>query len=99
MSNCFVSADILLPDFNKISGEKWAVVACDQFTSQPEYWEKAGEVVGSEPSALNLILPEAYLNQQDSLLPKISAHMSEYCSNIFKLHENTYIYVTKETTL
>jgi len=95
MSNCFVSTDILLPDFNKVSGEKWAVVACDQFTSQPEYWEKAAEIVGDEPSALNLILPEAYLNKQDILMPKISVHMKEYCKNILELHANTYIYIER----
>lgn len=95
MSNCFVSADILLPDFNKVSGEKWAVVACDQFTSQPEYWEKAAEIVGDEPSALNLILPEAYLNKQDILMPKISVYMKEYCKNILELHANTYIYIER----
>ena len=95
MSNCFVSADILLPDFDKVSGEKWAVVACDQFTSQPEYWEKAAEIVGDEPSALNLILPEAYLNRQDALLPKISEHMLQYCNDVFELHKNTYIYIER----
>ena len=95
MSNCFVSTDILLPDFNKVSGEKWAVVACDQFTSQPEYWEKVTEIVGNEPSALNLILPEAYLSQQDAFLPKISAYMLQYCKDILKLHTNTYIYVER----
>lgn len=95
MANCFVSADILLPDFNKVSGEKWAVVACDQFTSQPEYWEKAANIVGDEPSALNLILPEAYLNQQDALMPKISAHMVDYCNDVLELHPGTYIYVER----
>ena len=95
MSNCFFAADILLPDFKKVDGTKWAVVACDQFTSQPEYWEKAAEIVGDEPSALNLILPEAYLDKQDVLMPKISAHMSEYCNGILGLHANTYVYVER----
>ena len=36
MNKCFSAADILLPDFNKVDAEKWAVVACDQFTSEPE---------------------------------------------------------------
>lgn len=40
---------------------KWAVVACDQFTSQPEYWEEASRIVGKAPSTLKMILPEAYL--------------------------------------
>ena len=45
MQACFLPADILLPDA-AADFEKWAVVACDQFTSQPEYWRKAAEIVG-----------------------------------------------------
>ena len=48
-------ADILLPRDADMS--KWAVVACDQFTSQPEYWEEADRIVGDAPSTLRLILP------------------------------------------
>lgn len=39
---------------------KWAVVACDQYTSQPEYWEQARALIGDAPSTLDLILPEAF---------------------------------------
>lgn len=52
--------EILLPD-QTIDLEKWAVIACDQFTSQPEYWQKVREIVGDSPSTLNMILPEVYL--------------------------------------
>ena len=45
--------------------EKWAVVACDQYTSQPEYWERVREIAGDEPTTLDLILPEAFLGQPD----------------------------------
>ena len=38
---------------------RWAVVACDQYTSQPEYWEKARQIIGDAPTTLDLILPEA----------------------------------------
>ena len=55
--NCFFPADILLPDFDKNSGTKWAAVACDQFTSEPEYWEAAANIAGDEPSSLNLLIP------------------------------------------
>jgi len=41
---------------------KWAVIACDQFTSQPEYWQQVEEIVGEAPSTFNLILPEVYLD-------------------------------------
>lgn len=42
--------------------EKWAVVACDQYTSQPEYWEELDAFVGTAPSTLRMILPELYLS-------------------------------------
>jgi hypothetical protein len=42
---------------------KWAVIACDQFTSQPEYWQKVETLVGDKPSTYNLILPEVYLEK------------------------------------
>ena len=44
---------------------KWAVIACDQYTSQPDYWEKADAYVGNAPSTLRLTLPEIYLEQPD----------------------------------
>ncbi len=59
----FTPADILLPQ--NCSYEKWAVVACDQYTSQPEYWQRVGEFVGSAPSSLRLILPESCLEGPD----------------------------------
>jgi len=53
-------ADILLPKPG-IDLQKWAVIACDQFTSQPEYWEKVAALVGEAPSTFHMILPEVYL--------------------------------------
>ena len=53
----FYPADILLPKDADMT--KWSVVACDQFTSQPEYWQAVEETVGDAPSTLRLILPEA----------------------------------------
>ena len=58
----FRPADILIP---KTDMQAWSVVACDQFTSEPEYWEKVYETVGDKPSALRLILPEAELGVKD----------------------------------
>ena len=56
--------DILLPrpetDF-----QKWAVIACDQYTSEPEYWKKVKEIVGNSPSTFNMILPEVYLGKSE----------------------------------
>ena len=45
--------------------QKWAVIACDQFTSEPEYWEKVCRLVGDAPSTYNLVLPEVYLGKPD----------------------------------
>lgn len=58
-------ADILLPTPGIELG-KWAVIACDQFTSEPEYWQSVEEIVGDTPSTLNLILPEVYLEHAES---------------------------------
>ena len=60
----FSAADILLPG-KGIEMEKWAVVACDQYTSEREYWEDADNFVGNSPSTLRMILPECYLEDSD----------------------------------
>ncbi len=57
-------ADILLPDMNA-DMKKWAVIACDQFTAQPEYWKRVEDYVQDAPSTLRLIYPEIYLNTDD----------------------------------
>ena len=77
MQACFLPADILLPD-DAADFEKWAVVACDQFTSQPEYWRKAAEIVGDAPSTLNLVYPEAYLAEGDARIAAIRQAMEDY---------------------
>lgn len=94
--SCFVPADILLPDFTKIDGKKWATIACDQFTSQPEYWRDAEEIAKNSPSALNLILPEAYLDREDELLAKIAESMTAYVNDkILEEHPATMIYIER----
>jgi hypothetical protein len=62
---------------------KWAIVACDQYTSQPQYWEKVKELVGDNPSTLKLIIPEAYLEELDQVQAAntIRAQMEEYLDN------------------
>lgn len=59
---------------------KWAVVACDQFTSQPEYWQQARAYIGDAPSTLDLILPEAFLGKPDEpeRIAAIRQKMREY---------------------
>ena len=81
------SADILLP---KKDFEKWSVIACDQYTSEPEYWAETEEIVGENASALRIILPEAYLTDDDSeKIAEINKNMIKYLnSDVFNLFEN-----------
>jgi len=67
--------EVLLPR-QGLDLTKWAVVACDQYTSEPEYWNKVQECVGEEPSTLNLIYPEVYLGGAgpDSRIARIPEH-------------------------
>lgn len=60
---------------------KWAVVACDQYTSEPEYWADARAFIGDAPSTLDLFLPEAFLGEPDEgeRIAKIRANMRRYC--------------------
>ena len=60
MSNCFNPANILLPN-DCIDMEKWSVIACDQFTSQADYWDAVEKYVADAPSTLNVVFPEIYL--------------------------------------
>ena len=62
---------------------KWAVVACDQFTSEPEYWEKVEEIVGDAPSTLRLMLPELYLDKpgEAEKIKDIRAAMDKYLAD------------------
>ena len=55
---------ILLPD-EKTNMKKWAVVACDQFTSDAKFWSDVEKTVGNAPSTLHMILPEIYLKDDD----------------------------------
>ena len=59
---------------------KWAVIACDQYTSQPEYWAETDRIVGDAPSTLRLTLPEVYLEDADvaSHIERIHKTMQQY---------------------
>ena len=95
MNRCYKSADVLLPDFKKYAPEKWAVVACDQFTSEPEYWARVEETVGEAPSTLNIILPEVYLAETETRLDGINARMLDYEKEILQSREDSMIYVER----
>ena len=96
----FKRADILLPRFSKESEKmkKWSVVACDQYTSEPEYWQAVNECVGDSESTLRITVPEIYLNDADieDRIKNTNAVMAEYMQkDIFAEYKNTYIYVER----
>lgn len=97
MKRCFGPADILLPEFASDAEkmQKWACIACDQYTSEPEYWQDAERIVGDSPSALRLILPELYLDEADSRIAKINAAMEEYLGGVLTGHGSSMIYLER----
>lgn len=95
----FQSANILLPDLEDYSN--WAVVACDQYSSAPEYWNEIYEQVKDQPSTLHMILPEAWLNtpkekeHQDKIARTMQSYMDE---QVFKTYPDSFIYVERTLT-
>ena len=78
--------------------QKWAVVACDQYTSQPEYWEKAREIIGDAPTTLDLILPEAYLGKpgEAERIEAIRSNMRAYMAlGVLEEREQGFALVTR----
>ena len=71
--------NVLLPN-KSVNMQKWAVVACDQYTSQPDYWEQTERNVGEAPSTLRLMLPEMYLEKpgEAERIESINEHMRRY---------------------
>lgn len=69
---------IFLPKMH-LDYSKWAVIACGQFSSEPEYWDKLGEYVDANPSTLNLVLPEIYFGRDNSeRIRNINKNMRSY---------------------
>lgn len=89
------TAEILLPEKQEM--EKWPVIACDQYTSQPEYWEKVKEIVGNNPSTYKIILPEVFLEKENTKekINEIHEKMREYEKNILTRKVQGYIYVER----
>ncbi|MBQ9749278.1 MAG: DUF1015 domain-containing protein [Clostridia bacterium] len=96
MKTYLYPSNILLPDFNKVDGKKWAAVACDQYTSEPEYWNKAYEFAAGCPSTLELMLPEAFLDRESELIPKINQKMHEYLADHLVEHKDSMIYLERK---
>lgn len=82
MSNCFNPANILLPN-DGIDMEKWSVIACDQFTSQADYWKAVEKYVADAPSTLNVVFPEIYLGTitDDEKIKYINTTMDTYLTD------------------
>ena len=92
----FRPADILLPRDCEYC--KWSVVACDQYTSQPDYWQRVEEYVGSAPSALRLILPESCLDgpNVETDIMEVNNTMTRYLrEERFQEFPNALIYVER----
>ncbi len=96
MGTAFKAADILIPQ--NIDMEKWAVVACDQYTGQPDYWKRVEETVGEADSTLKLILPEVYLEEPDSAerIGEIHNEMNRILgTDTLKEYKDTIIYIER----
>lgn len=97
MDNAFKPADILVPK-KSLDMEKWAVIACDQYTSEEEYWKETEKIVGNSPSSLNIILPEIYLENVDveERIANIHDNMKKYLNdNIFDEYKDSMIYIER----
>ena len=92
----FGPADILLPQNCDLT--KWSVVACDQYTSQNDYWERVAQTVGDAPSTLKLILPESQLEDGhfEEHVADINRTMDAYLDQgLFRTLPNALIYVER----
>ena len=89
---------ILLPK-DGTDMQKWAVNACDQFTSDYKYWQEVEKIVSGSPSTFNLIFPEIYLKDKpEERIRKINSTMQQYLDNgVFKCVDGGFILVERTT--
>ena len=93
----FKKANILLPKNTDMS--KWSVVACDQYTSEPEYWNEVKNIVGDKPSTYKLTLPEVYLEDSnvDERIKTINNNMDTLINNnFFTEYKDSLIYIERK---
>ena len=93
----FKKANILLPK-KGTDMTKWSVVACDQYTSEPDYWREVESIVGDSPSTLRLTLPEIFLEEDDvaDRINKINNTMKEYLDKeLFEEYKDSMIYLER----
>ena len=93
---CFVPADILLPSADTPL-DPWACIAVDQFTSQPEYWQRAEQLAQGHPSTLHIVLPEAYLGtpQEAQRLHDIRDTMEHYRISVLTRQVHGFVYLER----
>ncbi len=92
----FKRGNILLPKNADMT--KWSVVACDQYTSEPEYWADVEKIVGENPSTLKLTLPEIYLEEENiqERINNINKNMEELIeNNFFNEYKDSMIYLQR----
>ena len=92
-----VSTDMYLPA-SHVDLSKWAVVACDQFTSQPDYWHRVEQLVGEAPSTLHLMQPEVFLEHGDNTAT-VNATMQRYLQDgtLRRAVEDGFVVVERTT--
>lgn len=92
----FKRGNILLPKNTDMT--KWSVVACDQYTSEPEYWNDVEKIVGDAPSTLKLTLPEIYLEDENvsKRIAKINSNMKALLDeDFFNEYKDSMIYLER----
>lgn len=98
-SNILNAPEILLPN-QRVDLEKWAVIACDQYTQEPDYWEKVERFAGESPSTLRLILPEIFIDAPDRAkrIEKVHFTMQKYLEEgVFEPSRRTFMYLERDT--
>ena len=95
MPSLFHTADLLIPKAENLPA--WSVVACDQFTSEPDYWQAVAAITDGKPSTYHITLPEIYLSQQtDERIAAINNTMLDYQnSDLFREFTSSLIYVER----
>ena len=91
----FQAAELLIPRRELL--ENWAVIACDQFTSQPDYWREVREQVMEKPSAYHIVFPEAELcGKRDARIASINETMHRYLDeDVFESYPDAYVFVKR----
>lgn len=98
MEPVFCAADLLLPG-PEVDLGRWACLACDQFTSDPAYWQAAEALVGEAPSTLRIVLPEVYLDENSTFrIGRIHAAMADYARTVLTRRLHGFVYVERETS-